>query len=168
MNSSSLQYLFGVVLLWCTLVGNGAQVIINEFQASNSLTLADQDGDYSDWIELYNSGDEAVDLQGWYLTDNASELTKWQFPKLSLAPKAYLLVFASGKDRNIAGAELHTNFSLDADGESLALIKPDGTTVVSEFAPAFPEQFKDVSYGVYQGTYVYFTKPSPGAATSFA
>ncbi|MFO1498269.1 MAG: lamin tail domain-containing protein [Verrucomicrobiota bacterium] len=142
-----------------------AQVVINEFLASNSSGLTDQDGDYSDWIEIYNSGGTAVNLQDWSLTDSPDQPAKWRFPKTSLAPNGYLLVFASGKDRAVAGAELHASFSLDAAGEYLALVRPD-SVVASEFARAYPRQEKDVSYGLYQGSAYYFTRPSPAAANS--
>ena len=123
------------------------QVLISEFMASNGAALADEDGDFSDWLELYNGGDTSVNLEGWYLTDNASDLTKWRMPAVTIAPKGLLLVFASGKDRRIAGSTLHTSFSLSASGEYLALVRPDGVTVASAFAPEFPEQFRDISYG---------------------
>ncbi len=126
------------------------QVVISEFMASNGNTLADEDGDYPDWIELYNPGAAAVDLDGWYLTDNASRLTKWGFPAVTIAPKGFLIVFASGKHRTVPGAPLHANFSLNASGEHLALVRPDGLTTASAFAPQFPEQFRNVSYGIGQ------------------
>jgi len=124
-----------------------SQVIISEFVASNGSTLADEDGDYSDWIELYNPGATGVNLDGWYLTDSPSRLTKWRLPAVTIDPKGFLIVFASGKQRAVPGAPLHANFSLNAAGEYLALILPDGTTIASGFAPQFPEQFRDVSYG---------------------
>ncbi len=138
-----------VGLLIASFVSPG-QVVISEFMASNGRTLADVDGDYSDWIELYNTGNSTVNLDGWYLTDNASQLTKWRLPAVALPAKGLLLVFASGKNRAVAGAELHSNFSLSANGEYLALVMPDGVTVAAAFAPQFPEQFRDVSYGLGQ------------------
>lgn len=77
-----------------------ADVRINEFMASNRTTVADEDGDHPDWIELHNSGPEAVDLGGWGLSDNDSNPFKWTFaPGTIIAPGGYLLVWASGKDR---------------------------------------------------------------------
>lgn len=109
---------------------------INEFMASNQTTLADEDGAY--WLELYNAGVDPVDLTGWYLTDNALQKNKWQMPAVTLNPGGYLVIFASGKNRSVVGNPLHTNFSLSAAGEYLGLIKPDGTTVIDEYAPTFP------------------------------
>jgi hypothetical protein len=144
---------FALLLAACFLTASlpaVAQVLISEFMASNGQTLADEDGEYSDWIELYNSGAIAVNLDGWHLTDTASNLTQWRFPTVILPPKGFLLVFASGKNRTDPEAPLHANFSLNASGEYLALVHPDGVTVASSFAPRFPEQFRDVSYGIGQ------------------
>src|ERR1041384_311957 len=76
-----------------------AQVRINEFMASNTRTLADEDGSFEDWIEIHNKGTNTVNLAGWYLTDDALNLAKWEFPWTNLAANGYLVVFASNKDR---------------------------------------------------------------------
>ncbi|MEM9414575.1 MAG: lamin tail domain-containing protein [Planctomycetota bacterium] len=123
--------------------------LITEFLASNDNDLVDEDGDDSDWLELFNAGDTALDLAGWHLTDDATDLTKWTLPSVSLDAGRYLVVFASGKDRADAdGTELHTNFSLSAGGEYLALVEPNGTTIAYEYAPDYPAQEQDVSYGL--------------------
>lgn len=139
-----LSLLIGAV----SVVSGQGQVRISEFLAANTRTLADQDGEFSDWVELYNAGPQAAQLAGWYLTDTATNLTKWRFPQVSLEPNEFLLVFASGKDRATTGSELHTNFRLSSSGDYLALVKPDGTTVASSFSPRFPVQVSDVSYGL--------------------
>jgi hypothetical protein len=77
-------------------------------------------------------------------------LTLWTFPATNLAAGGYLVVFASGKDRSVAGGELHTNFQLDADGEFLALVRPDGVTVAHAYSPQFPPQRANASYGIEQ------------------
>jgi len=82
-------------------------------------SFVDEDGDFSDWIEIYNPTDTPVDLNGWYLTDDANNLTQWSFPDMTLAANDHLLVFASDKDRRIATEPLHTNFKLTGDGEYL-------------------------------------------------
>ena len=98
------------------------RVAISEFMASNSVTIYDEDGDSSDWIELHNAQSSVVRLDGWYLTDDPSDLTKWQLPNIELLPRGRLLVFASGKDRTDAKRALHTNFRLSSSGEYLALV----------------------------------------------
>ncbi len=112
--------------------------------ASNKNGLEDEDGSNSDWIEIHNPGAEPASLKDWSLTDSASNLRKWIFPDVVLPPDGYLVVFASNKNRRVPGQELHTNFALSADGEYLALVKPDGTTRTTEFAPGFPPQYQDI------------------------
>ncbi|MDA0989782.1 MAG: lamin tail domain-containing protein [Verrucomicrobia bacterium] len=123
-------------------------VVINEFMAVNNTVLADEDGQYSDWIELFNASSNSVDLNGWYLTDKPGDLTRWALPSTNLPAGGYLVVFASGKNRSIAGQQLHTDFSLQGAGEYLALVKSDGLTIASEFAPLYPQQYGDMSYGL--------------------
>jgi len=125
-------------------------VLITEFMASNESALQDDDGDDSDWIELYNAGATSVNLNGWYLTDDDQVLAKWQFPSVSIPAQGFLIVFASGKDRRTAGAPLHTNFELLSTGEYLGLIRPDGVTIAHDYAPTFPAQQEDISYGLKQ------------------
>lgn len=108
--------------------------------ASNTRTLKDDTGQYSDWIEIHNPSDAPLDLGGWSLTDASNDLAKWRFPSLNLPPGGFLVVFASGLDRRTPGARLHTSFQLAADGEYLALVRPDGVTVASEYAPTYPRQ----------------------------
>jgi autotransporter-associated beta strand protein len=121
--------------------------IISEFMALNDGTVTDSFGEHSDWVEIHNPTAAVVNLDGWYLTDNASNPTKWRFPAVTLDAGGYLIVFASSRDRRDPTAELHTNFALSGDGEYLGLVGPDGSTVVSGFSPTYPGQFPDVSYG---------------------
>ena len=88
---------------------------------TNDRTLADADGDFSDWIEVRNPTTAPVSLDGWHLTDSAAQLEKWTFPAVTLEAGGNLVVFASGKNRTVPGSELHTNFALDGDGEYLQL-----------------------------------------------
>nr|MBR9811954.1 hypothetical protein [bacterium] len=123
------------------------QLSITEFVADSDGSYLDSDGEASDWIELSNSGASAVSTDGLYLTDNASDLTQWMLPDVTIPAGGYLVIFASGKDRNNPQGELHTNFSLSAGGEYLALIDTDGITPLSQFAPEFPKQFFGMAYG---------------------
>ncbi len=146
--------LFGgtLLLFMATAAPLRSQVVISEFMSSNTKTLADENGEFSDWIELHNTSAAAVDLDNWYLTDDAARLTQWRFPATNLPPNGFLVVFASSKDRHQAGAPLHTNFKLTSSGEYLGLVLPDGKQVVSDYAPAFPAQLDDVSFGLDTGT----------------
>jgi hypothetical protein len=121
--------------------------VISEFMTDNESTTVDEDGAFSDWIEIHNPTAAAIPLAGWYLTDKAADLTQWRFPAVDLAPGEFLIIWASGKNRSVPGAPLHTNFSLSKDGEFLALVRPDGTTIQHSFAPQFPSQAADTSYG---------------------
>src|SRR5574343_521705 len=76
-----------------------ADPIISEFMAANARFLPDDDGTYSDWLELHNPTDTAVNLDGWYLTDSAADRRKWSLPAVTLPPGGHLGVFASNKDR---------------------------------------------------------------------
>ncbi|MDB4809139.1 CotH kinase family protein [bacterium] len=118
---------------------------ISEFVALNSRSLFDEDGDSSDWIEIENTDGTAVSMEGWYLTDDPDDLTKWTIPAVTLLPNDYLVIFASNKDRVDPSGTLHTNFTIQP-GEFLALVEPDGTTIASSYDP--PPQFEDISYGV--------------------
>jgi hypothetical protein len=152
----------------------GADPVISEFMAANTASLADDNGEYSDWLEIYNPGPAAVNLDGWYLTDSAANKTKWKLPAISLAAGGYLVVFASNKNRRDPAATLHTNFALSASGEYLGLVRPDGVTVAHEYAPAFPAQTNDVSYGIVERPAGGFSSPAwltvstPGAANGAA
>ena len=124
---------------------------ITEFMASNDGIVADEDGDYPDWIEIHNPNPTAIDLAGHSLTDDPSEPRQWVFPAGSVVRGGgYLVVFASGKNRTPSGAELHTNFELNAGGDYLSLLAPDGSSILTEFGSEvvpFPRQRPDISYG---------------------
>jgi len=143
-------------------------VMISEFMADNDRTLNDEDGDDSDWIELFNPTAAVADLNGWYLTDTPTLLTRWRIPNVSLPPRSYLVVFASGKNRNNPVGQLHTNFRLAKETGYLALVD-SRTNVVSAFGTSYPPQYTDVSYGrdrVATELLGYFPVPTPGAANS--
>ena len=143
---------------------------INEFVAENDSGLVDVDGDHPDWIEIYNPNPYALDLQGYRLKDSASQ---WDFPAGSgIVAGGYRVVFASGKNLTNPAAALHTNFSLNNAGEYLALVRISDNTILTEFAPAFPQQYSDISYGFWGSPLQlgYFGKPTgaptPGAANN--
>lgn len=142
----------------------GQPVVINEFMSSNSYAIADEDGDYSDWLELYYVGKSPLNLQGYGLSDNASEPFRWIFPNITLLQGEYLLIWASGKNKTDPDLPLHTNFSIKAEGEPLLLTHPDGSTVC-EVSPV--DLFDDLSYGRKPdgyGDWFYFNEPTPCAS----
>ena len=135
--------------LLCAVAPLRAQVIISEFLASNSNSIVDEEGRNEDWIELSNPSGGAVNFLGWYLTDDVNLPRKWAFPSKTLNSGAYLVVFASGKNRTNPAANLHTNFKLSASPGYLALthdVPGGGLQVVQEFNP-YPQQATDVAYG---------------------
>ena len=111
-------------------------VYISELMAVNGSTVADENGDFSDWIEVHNPTGEDVDLTGWRLADSDAE---WAFPSMTLPAGERLMVFASDKNRRDPAGELHTNFKLSSGGEYVALLDETGT-VVHAFAPKYPDQ----------------------------
>lgn len=120
-----------------------ADIVINEFMADNDSLVADAAGDYDDWIELYNSGEESVDLTGYYMSDDGAELNQWPFPDgTTIAAGGYLVIWA---DNEIDQDGLHANFGLKKSGESIYLVAADGTTIVDEVT--FETQTTDVSTG---------------------
>ncbi|MEK0448137.1 MAG: hypothetical protein RL088_405 [Verrucomicrobiota bacterium] len=130
-----------------------AAPVISEFMASNATTLKDGHDKYEDWIELWNPDATSVDLAGWRLTDNATNTTKFVFPTKVVPAGGRVVVFASNRAGSTGAAThadplgyLHTNFSLAKGGEYLGLISPAGA-VSTEFAPAYPQQVDDISYG---------------------
>ena len=144
-----------------TICGVSAQLYVNEMMSSNGATILDEDGDPSDWVELYNDGPTSINLLGYYLTDSDKLLTKWVFPEQMIGPGQFLIVWASSKDK----VPLHTNFSIKAGGEPILLTAPDGVTIISAF-PAV-ELSDDVSYGRLPDgslTTDILPAPSPGAA----
>jgi hypothetical protein len=130
------------------LEGEGAVLVVNELLARNDLDIADPQGENDDWIEIYNSGEEAINIGGMYLTDDLSEPTKWRIPNdnfsaTTIEAGGYLLIWA---DNDIADAGLHAGFELDADaGEEIGLFDTDGITLLDSIT--FGQQTPDVSFG---------------------
>ena len=120
-------------------------MVINEVMASNGSTIPDGDGDYEDWIELYNPGDKDVDLKGYFLSDDPGDIRRWRFPGGVIRAGGHLLVWASGKNKKGMDGELHTNFRINRKGEPIILVKPDGQTI-ADFMEPLPIP-RDMSYG---------------------
>jgi hypothetical protein len=151
--------------LYLPFIPHPASIVINEFMASNNSTSADEDGDYSDWIEIYNRGSTVVSLYGIGLSDSVDPF-RWTFPNITLNPGQYLLVWASGKNRILPGAPLHTNFSISAAGELLRLTYPNGKPIDAVEPITLPQ---DISYGLKpdgESGWYFFDHPTPGTANT--
>ncbi|WCJ58941.1 lamin tail domain-containing protein [Fontisphaera persica] len=147
---------------------------INEFVCLNLPRVndpnapVDMDGEYPDWLELKNNTGSPIDLTGYGLSDDPAQPGKWRFVGATLPANGYLLVFASGKNRAIAGVQPHTSFRLRASGY-LVLSAPSGQVIHS-----FPydNQRQTVSFGFPNnsptGAMTYLTRPTPGAANNAA
>jgi hypothetical protein len=142
-------------------------VFINEWMADNRSAVADPaDGNFEDWFELYNAGDTAVDLSGYFLTDNLNNPLQFRIPNgWVIPPQGYLVVWADNESGQnvVGGTNLHVNFALNRNGEAIGLFAPDGTRVD---AVEFGLQPPNLSSGRYPdgetGIYV-LTEPTPGA-----
>jgi len=142
----------------------GLELRINEVVGLNSGTLADEDGDHPDWIEIYNPGEESVNMAGFGLTDDPDDPYRWVFPEVTLEPEEFVVVFASGKDRrDPAGRNLHTNFRIGVAGETVVLSNSWGQ-VVDTLATG------RLSPGMSSGKHPdggegrsFFLEPSPGS-----
>lgn len=154
-----------------TMPGDVTQLKINEFMTVNGGSVIDpadpepQDGN-DDWVEIYNPTAGPVDLQGLYLTDNLENLTKFQIMEsLIIAPQGYFIFWADDDEEQ---GPTHLSFGLSGNGEALALVAADGTTVIDSYV--FGEQETDVSEGRYpdgSSTWVKFTVATPGRSNQF-
>ena len=122
-----------LILIWTAYLtdpvsASEVTLVINEFMASNNTSIRDPQGQYDDWIEIYNYGPDTVNAGGMYLTDNTSNPAKWQIPANNIADTiipagGYLLIWA---DNDTTDSGLHANFKLDAGGEQISLFDRDG------------------------------------------
>lgn len=136
---------------------------INEIMSANKDFLFDENGDYNDWIEIYNPSDYAVSLNNYTLTDDETDYTKWVFPNITIQPKSYMIVFCS--DLAISDKDVlyqHTNFKLNSSGDLLVLTNPNGQIV--DYV-VFDKINKNQSYGRELGfndEWTIYTEPTPG------
>ncbi|TWU59230.1 Inner spore coat protein H [Rubripirellula tenax] len=150
-----------------TVTADASVIFINEIMADNDTTIEDPDetGAFEDWIELFNSGTDSVDLSGYYLTDDAADATQWQFPVGStIAAGGYLIIWADGDTDQ---GNSHASFKLSAGGESVLLYNVDGTTLVDSVT--FGEQTTDISYGRFpdgSATLTVLSAATPGATNT--
>lgn len=150
---------------FCQATGSApGQIVISELMAAEQYVLPDSFGEFSDWVELYNTGETAVDLTGWFLSDDPDRPTKWQIPGLSIQPGERKILFLSGRD-GVYEDELHASFSLAASGESLVLTSALGTVVDSV---TFGASGTNQSFVFDSGEPVLTEDPTPGYANDQA
>ena len=154
-----------LILLFLSLISTAVegQVIMNELMASNETTLRDPDfGAFSDWIELYNGGDQIIDISGYFISDDSVNLTKWVVPGgIRINPDDYLIIWADGKSLN-----LHTNFKLSKSGEGLFLCNKD-TILIDQIV--FGNQTTDISFGRETdgaANWIFFKTATPGSTNN--
>lgn len=137
-------------------------LVINELMADNDKAVQSIFGGYPDWIELFNSGNSAIDLGGMYLTDDLAKL-KWRFPNGTIIePNSYLLVWA---DADIGRSSLQVNFNLLANGGVIGLFASDGKSLIDLIL--YEKQIRDVSYGRIpngSSSWDYLETPTAGKA----
>ena len=142
-----------------------ATVVINEYSTSSTVTYADEDGEFSSWVELYNYGTADVVLSDFTLTDDAADRTKWTFPEMLIPAGGYQLVFLSGKTKTYTpGGELHADFKLSGKEDKLFLYAADGKIVDS--CPVY-ELTSNLTYGrtaADRDKWQFFPKATPGKA----
>ncbi len=140
-------------------------IVVNEYMSSNSYSFADSEGNYYDWIELYNCSLEDIDLTGFHLTDDRYNTMKWTFPANTVIPADdYLIVFCSGLDAVSESGEIHTSFSVSEDDDMVCLYTPEGLLCSSLDIYTLAE---NISVGISEnGTQQFFARPTPGAANT--
>ncbi len=134
---------------------------LNEVMAANASALADEDGDFPDWVELQNYGTAPVPLAGLRLADGLESEEPWVFPARLLEPGACLLIFASGKDRKPLEGELHSDFALRNGSEPVVLLDPTGLLIDRILPPALDD---DIALGLFEDAWYPYPKElaSPG------
>ncbi len=145
-----------------------SRIFLNELMADNDTVIVDEEGDYDDWIEIYNAGPDTLDLSGYGLSDELDEPLKWRSPvdpASRIPPGEWLLVWADEEEDE---GPLHAAFKLSRDGEELGLFAPDGSPVdMISFGP----QASDLSYGRASDgelPWIQLATPSPGTANAGA
>jgi len=143
----------------------GQNIVINEIMSDNNNTIQDIDGDYSDWIELYNNSNTTINITNYKLSDDINQLDKWTLPNVNIQAHDFLLIFASGKDIHNTD-ELHTNFKIKSSGETLYLSDTNNTIISQIDSIAIPSDnscglFPDGSEHLFS-----FESPSPNASNN--
>jgi len=154
-------YIYAIIYLMAITNCYSQQILINELMSSNSITCADESGDFPDWIEIYNADTFAVNLANFGLSDDPDKPFKWRFPSVVIEPNNHLLIWASDKNY-----QLHTNFKIKSSGETLILSNSASSLLDRVDAVEIPA---DISYGRKPNgaeNWLYFNNPTPGASNT--
>ncbi|MBQ7136973.1 MAG: CotH kinase family protein [Bacilli bacterium] len=161
-----LMFVIMIALIVCTSVfnkfQNSGKLIINEIMASNKTSIKDKNGNYYDYIELYNGYNYDINLEGYYLSDDNYETKKWSFPDITIKSKSYLVVFASGLNYYDKD-EIHTNFKLNTNGEVVTLSDTNAKAISKIY---YSNTASDTAYGYNGKKYVYYYLGSPNKSNS--
>ncbi len=139
-------------------------LVISEFLANNATAVKDDNGNASDFVEIYNGSPNTINLGTYYLTDTQANLKQWQFPSTNLFSGQHLLVWASGTSKRVPGLPLHTNFKLNANGEEIWLVRSDASLV---HGYVFGPQALNRSYGLASETISSSTLVAAGVAARY-
>jgi len=142
----------------------GSPLVINEFMAKNDSTIQDNAGNYSDWVEIYNNSGEDLSMDGFFLSDDLNNATKWAFPAISISPSGFYLVWCSA-DTTLG--DNHSNFKLSASGEEVGLFQIIDSDTLLVDGLSFGVQTPDTSYGRETDAHpnwVFFPYPTPNSS----
>jgi hypothetical protein len=160
------KIIFTMFILLSFIPLQGQSLYINEIITSNTNVITDDDGSYEDWVELYYTGSEAFNLEGYGLSDDVTVPYKWVFPEYWIEPGQHLLIWCSDKNRTDINFPLHTNFKISSGGEVITLTKPNGEVQDSYPAIIIPQNYTYGRQTDGSSILVYFPIPSPGATNN--
>jgi hypothetical protein len=132
--------------------------------SDNDSTIADEYGEYDNWVEIYNGDDEAVWLGDKYLSDNLSNPDKWQLPDLTMQPGSFILIWADGQPEQ---GPFHTDYKLNDEGEELGIFDNETTGFYLIDSVSWGIQGIDISFGRQADgelPWIFFTEPTPGSS----
>ena len=145
-------------------------IFVNEVMASNTNTIADENGEFDDWFELFNASNDSINVGGLSFSDNDTDQTKWQIPlnfptQTTIPPNGFLVIWA---DEDQDQGPLHADFKLSATGEMIALSQRDGLGYIEKERLEFGQQILDITFGRIPdgGALLQFMQPTPGASNS--
>ncbi len=163
-------HFFSAVLLCLFPLLTRSQVVINEFSAANMSGITDNFGEREDWIELYNAGNQAVDLSGYYLSDKINNTDKWKFPAgIFIEPGEFKLIFASDRD-TVIGSFIHAGFKITQTKPEYIALFDASQNLLDAQQTTQPNQANHSTGRVTDGgtSWGIFAIPTPGGPNALA